>query len=308
MMTIAEIMKELELCTGRFPMEAMKAAVEQREAVTPELLRVLETVAEDPVAFARREDYMAHVFALFLLAQFREKRAYAHIIKMFSAPGETTYDLAGDIVGGDLSRILASVYDGDPAPLHGLIENQEADEYVRSSTIEALLMLERSGQMSREVVVAYLRSLFHGKLERQHSYVWDGLVCAVADMPAPELLEEMRQAYADSMVDPYVADLEGIERDLAAGEPLGRKKNPLITDAITELEWWASFKPDEQPVGKVPALFDPLPLEPPLSLPPVPEPVSYAPPTPFVRPPKIGRNDPCPCGGGRKYKKCCGKG
>ena len=23
--------------------------------------------------------------------------------------------------------------------------------------------------------------------------------------------------------------------------------------------------------------------------------------------PKIGRNDPCPCGSGKKYKKCCGK-
>jgi uncharacterized protein YecA (UPF0149 family) len=21
--------------------------------------------------------------------------------------------------------------------------------------------------------------------------------------------------------------------------------------------------------------------------------------------PKIGRNDPCPCGSGKKYKKCC---
>ena len=23
---------------------------------------------------------------------------------------------------------------------------------------------------------------------------------------------------------------------------------------------------------------------------------------------KIGRNDPCPCGSGKKYKKCCGRG
>jgi preprotein translocase subunit SecA len=23
---------------------------------------------------------------------------------------------------------------------------------------------------------------------------------------------------------------------------------------------------------------------------------------------KVGRNDPCPCGSGKKYKKCCGKG
>lgn len=30
---------------------------------------------------------------------------------------------------------------------------------------------------------------------------------------------------------------------------------------------------------------------------------------PFVRQEKkIGRNDPCPCGSGKKYKKCCGKG
>ena len=32
--------------------------------------------------------------------------------------------------------------------------------------------------------------------------------------------------------------------------------------------------------------------------------------TPVVRQgPKVGRNDPCPCGSGKKYKKCClGKG
>ncbi|NDH17568.1 MAG: preprotein translocase subunit SecA, partial [Opitutae bacterium] len=24
--------------------------------------------------------------------------------------------------------------------------------------------------------------------------------------------------------------------------------------------------------------------------------------------PKVGRNDPCPCGSGKKYKKCCGVG
>ena len=26
----------------------------------------------------------------------------------------------------------------------------------------------------------------------------------------------------------------------------------------------------------------------------------------IVKPPKVGRNDPCPCGSGKKYKKCCG--
>ena len=29
--------------------------------------------------------------------------------------------------------------------------------------------------------------------------------------------------------------------------------------------------------------------------------------TTVVKPKKVGRNDPCPCGSGKKYKKCCGK-
>ena len=29
--------------------------------------------------------------------------------------------------------------------------------------------------------------------------------------------------------------------------------------------------------------------------------------TTYVKGKEIGRNDPCPCGSGKKYKKCCGK-
>ena len=29
--------------------------------------------------------------------------------------------------------------------------------------------------------------------------------------------------------------------------------------------------------------------------------------TTIVKGPKVGRNDPCPCGSGKKYKKCCGR-
>ena len=31
-------------------------------------------------------------------------------------------------------------------------------------------------------------------------------------------------------------------------------------------------------------------------------------PQPVKAQPKVGRNDPCPCGSGKKYKNCCGKG
>jgi hypothetical protein len=249
------------------------------------------------VAFAKRQDYMLHLFALFLLAQFREKRAYAPIVKMFSGPGQTSYDLAGDTVTDGLNRILASVYDGDPALLQKLVENEDANEFVRDAAINAFLVLEHSGQMTRDEVVGYFRSWFHGKLQRQHSYVWDGLVCAVADLPAPELLEEVRQAYIDGLVDSTVADLEGIERDMRAPESRRRERHCLITDAINEMESWSSFHPEDSQPKNLPEIQ-----------PPTPAPASYVAPQPFIRQPKIGRNDPCPCGSGKKYKKCCGKG
>ena len=34
--------------------------------------------------------------------------------------------------------------------------------------------------------------------------------------------------------------------------------------------------------------------------------VSTSPPA-KSSPKKVGRNQPCPCGSGKKYKKCCGK-
>ena len=189
-MTIPEILKDLEPYTGRFPMKAMSAAVEQREAITPDLLQVLEAAAQDPVKYGERQDYMLHLFAVYLLAQFREKRAYPLIVKMVSASGETPFDLLGDTITEALGQILASVYDGDPLPLHSLAESEAVNEFVRSAALNAFLVLEHTGQMPRAEVVDYFRSLFHGKLPRTHSYAWDGLICAVADLPAA--VDELR--------------------------------------------------------------------------------------------------------------------
>ena len=290
-MTIPEILNALEPYTGRFPMEAMRAAVQQREAITPELLRVLEAVAEDPEQYARRERHMLHIFALYLLAQFREKRAYAPVVKLFSAPGETAFELAGDTVTERLDRIFASVYDGNPGPLQELVENEAANEYVRNAAIGAFVVLAHTGQMTREQVVECFRSLFREKPRRTFSYVWTGLARAVAELPAPELLEDVRQAYKADLLEISHEDLEHIERELGSHERRGWGKYTVITDAIAEMEWWASFRK----AGKAP-------LKRPHAGRATGE--TLSPPKQHTKP---WRNAPCPCGSGKKYKHCCGK-
>lgn len=283
-MTVPEILKELDRATHRLPVEALKSAITRQEEITPELLRILEDVADHPTAWAGRTEVMSYVFALYLLAQFREQRAYPLVIRIISHHGRVPSDLFGDLVTVALSRILGSVYDGDPAPIQRVVENPRVDEYVRSAAADTFLVLEQSGQMPRAEVLSYFRALFQVKLERTHSFVWDNLVLAVADMRAPELLDEIRRAYAEDLVYPGVVGLAEVERDLVLPPPPNMDQHRLITDCVAEMQHWAAFNPAAAQPSR-----------------PAPNPGTY------VRDPKVGRNDPCPCGSGAKFKKCCGK-
>ena len=289
-MSVPEILKALELHTGRFPRQAVKDAIEQRDAITPELVRVLEQVAEDPGEFAERENYMLHLYSMYLLAQFREKAAYRPLVRMFSAPGEIPDQLAGDTVTESLGQIFGSVFDGDPEPLQRLVEDAGVYEYVRSAALDAFLVLVKSGQMARDEVVSYFGSLFEEKLGREPNHVWNMLACAVADLPAPELMDHVRQAYAADLIETGFATLDEIEASLHAPGRRRADSHTVITDAIAEMEWWASFQPERPRSKSLASKFGRL------------IPTGPA-PAPRV---KVGRNDPCPCGSGKKFKKCCG--
>jgi hypothetical protein len=305
MMTISEILGELTPYTGTFPESALQAAIEQREAIIPELLRCLEAVAADPVAFTDPE-YMLHLYALHLLAQFREARAYRLITKIFSAPGDIPYKLAGDTVTEGLKRILASVYDGDPAPLQSLIENPTVDEFVRDAGINAYVVLHDTGLVPRETVIGYFKSLFEGGLEKTPSLAWCGLVCAVADIAAPELIEQVRWAYAEGLADPGFSDLGSLEEDIFGRSGRSREPYTLITNTINEMEWWAAFHQEDDDIDDIDHFEDdPADFEEEEDFAATTPIATLAPPIP-IRRVKIGRNEPCPCGSGKKYKKCCG--
>jgi hypothetical protein len=45
-------------------------------------------------------------YAMYLLAQFRERAAYPMLVKLFSTPGDVCFDVAGDLVTEDSVRGL----------------------------------------------------------------------------------------------------------------------------------------------------------------------------------------------------------
>src|ERR1700757_649974 len=144
-MELQTIIKELEFCEGTFPRHALETAIAAQEQVTPLLLPVLAHPPATIHAWSTQKAYMAHIYALFLLAQFREKRAYPLIINFFAAPGEMALDVTGDVVTEYLDRILASVCGGDDRLIKQLAENQEANEFVRGAALAALVCLVATG-------------------------------------------------------------------------------------------------------------------------------------------------------------------
>jgi len=73
-MELVEIIAELENYTGKFPRQALVEAIENQEAITPVLLATLEKWQDNLEELLERPDYFLHIYALFLLAQFKETK------------------------------------------------------------------------------------------------------------------------------------------------------------------------------------------------------------------------------------------
>ena len=287
---------------GEFPREALEAAIAQQEAITPHLLRALEDAPGLLERLATEDNYMLPTYAFYLLAQFRETRAYPLIVDFFSQPGELPLDVTGDFVTEDLGRVLASVSGGDTAPIKSLIENPKVNEYTRAAAMDSLLTLFVEGVLSLEAIHDYFRDLFQGGLECDHSHAWNVLVSHSCDLYLKELMPDIQQAFADNLVDEFFIDLRWIKHKLAEGkeETLAQLRANshyhYVNDTISEMEGWHCFQSPRPSPSPSP------------SPPPEPSPSSsQVTPRPAPPPKKVGRNDPCPCGSGRKYKHCCGK-
>ncbi len=299
-MDLQEILNALASTDEHYQREAISEAVLRRDEITPALLEILEGVIRDPEPYIQDHRRFDHIYAMYLLAQFRETRAYPLLIKIFSVPGEFAFELVDYVVTEGLGKILASVSGGDTSGITELIENEKANEFVRAAGLTGLVTLCACGTLSRDELVAYFRTLFR-KLPRTSDDVWGWLANACADVWPGDVMQELRQAYEDDLIDPRMIGRGDVERAMALGEEAGmaklRRDHSLVSDVNKELSWWHCFLENQKPRVRDDLL---LPGRPPLS--------DYDGFDPIYRAePKIGRNEPCPCGSGKKFKKCCGR-
>jgi hypothetical protein len=295
-MELATILRELT-DPERVPVAAIEAARKRRGEVIPALIERMQ--AWTAATSAQRAKPSPLFFGIHLLGEFAAKQAYRPLARLLAVDGEDLEGLLGDAITETIPGVVLRVFDGDPAPLQDAIETRTANEFVRLRLLDAFVSLALRGAIERPLAADYVRGLYERLEPRDENMVWDGWQSAVAVLGLSELTPLVRQTFEQSWVPPGIMDFEDFVEDLERA-----KANPdtpwepheeivPLTDVIAVFSKWHGYSEEgarqRELAQAAEAEFGVRVLAEPAA-------------NPFRH---IGRNDPCPCGSGRKFKKCC---
>jgi hypothetical protein len=191
---------------------------------------------------------------------------------------------------------------GQTDSIKALIVNREAAGYCRGEAVQALACLAAWGELPHDECEAYFLWLARDGLERERNHAWCNLAAACVEIEALSVFPDLRRAYNDGLIDSMFIRAETLDEVESGprGSNISRFKenSPPITDVVQETSWWACFNSDRAANVRRMAEW----INGPRRI--LKE--TDKPKPPYLAPPKVGRNDPCTCGSGKKFKKCCG--
>ena len=279
--TISQILVALNQ-KNKVPEAAINAAIAYKEEITPALLALVKYVTENYQKL--RGDDCDYITAMYILAKLREPQACKYIIKLASLHRDWPEKLLGDVINEGVASLIVSTYDGNLQAIKNLIEHTHAHIYSRSAALNSLLGLCAVGKLSREEVVNYHRSLLHSPLIEDDEFAMF-LLKDICDLYPSELYDDAMAVFDKADIDEWYISKENFQEYLDMGLDACLQKHIYthkyylpIDNVVEEVSWL--YRPAEKEDA----------------------PEKKHTPKPAI---KIGRNDPCPCDSGKKYKKCC---
>ena len=268
------------------PDAGMRACVRRIEEARPALLDVLSRAAAH--GLRRQQDRTLLFRGLHIMGVARVTAACQPLLRLLRRPADEVEDTLGDSLTETLPKIVAGVFDGDSPALFAAIADRRIDEAARWSLLTASTFLTWEKRIDLEATKAFLHRFGTERLAPAHDAAWIGWGESVALLGLADLAPAVEAVWAT--FPKQLADLRFFRETLAdaqmePGDP-GRfeANNGGYLDDIVDALAWTRPRDD----GTAYVRDD-------LALKPVHNPLRH-----------IGRNDPCPCGSGRKFKKCCG--
>ncbi len=269
---------------GGLPRAALLAARMQRREMAPHFTAEIEKYLSRAVD---GETSPGALFFMFhLLGSWRETRAYPALARLLRMPEGEIDEVLGNAMTETCHRVIAAVFDGNPQPIYDIVLDAQASEWVRSAMCEALAILVWQGRLDRAEAERFLRDCFMHLEPQSNCMVWMGWQEAIAILGLHELSPLVQKAFQRGYIGRWVCTFEDFQERLQLAL-LSPSEAPLATDpyytpfgdTIEELSHWYGFSAKAEREKRLEAALK--------------------------RPKDAGRNDPCPCGSGKKYKKCC---
>ncbi len=291
--------------TGRLPRAEIAAAIEHLAEATPDLLAAVERAAETPPEDEAEEHLV--FFALHILGWAREPKLHAPLMRLLRWPEQQIDHLLGDAQTETLGSIVAGGFNGHAEDLFDLAREPERNEFLRGSVMAAIAFLTWDGRIDAAKTRGFLEQFDDDRVMPAGDNGWYAWSRIVEQLGWTDLVPRVEQAYAGRRVWEGMSTVENFREGLAktlqaAPDDASRFQHGeggYIADALEELGRYhfdpVAPRPDPPPVPKP---REPLPVREKLRAPQIATTVH----NPMRH---VGRNDPCPCGSGKKYKKCC---
>ena len=264
------------------------------EESAPKLRAVLLRAADgEPLS---DEDSLLLFRGLHILGAARDRESYRPLLRLLRRPFDEIDDLLGDGITESLAKIVTGVFDDDAGGLFALMVDRSIDQFIREALFGAATFLTWEGRIQREQFRQFLVRFYEERPADNGDQAWAGWLQAIMLLGLRDLVPLVDEAWREGCLPEQWIDRSEFDDELAAAERAPDNidrftQNQLgyIEDVLVSLDWTRGsedeFEDDEE---QGPWADFGYPNEP-------------------VRNPwrHVGRNDPCPCGSGKKAKKCC---
>jgi len=290
MIQLQEALERVTYGTPDFPKEEFRIIRENFEEAKPYLYAAIDKALTEKEFL--EDHYELHFYAMFFLAEFKDTGSFEKMMKLVALPSDILEKLIGDLVTDGLSDILYNTYNGNMELLKDSARNQEISVYARSAVLYVMGQIYLDGGLDRKEWQEFLIELADTE-EDDEGEIFSWIAGMICNCHLMELLPLVKELFEEGKVDAFIFG----EYDSCVDIMFSYDDNwsrELCTPQISadRLESWAMFEQENKDGDS--KSFDKMWKA-------VQEEYTQQPEKKI----KVGRNDPCPCGSGKKYKHCC---
>ncbi len=274
-----------------FPADALLAAKSQWAEFWPHIAALMQRMQADEEL--SDEEYQLLFYGVMLLADVADVSkapAFMQWVDTKDGLGSDLEYTLGDAMTEDLATMLFVLSAGQQTPLQQLLLSEKAGIYVKAAALAALFaQLELAEQQGLAPDTAALLPLLQQVMDVASSHGQKFVLAELAIWCITFDLQQLKPRF-ELLLRQNKIDLSVISSREISRWQLADSEKPLASGLVREqfdvmsLQHWLAFQPDSAEPTAEPAAM-----------------VSAA----ATNKGLVGRNDACPCGSGKKYKKCC---